>query len=48
MKGTKGISLNTVLGVAAGAAIAVFLINRFTDAGLAGFGKPAPSTNSSR
>jgi hypothetical protein len=48
MKGSKGISMNTVLGVAAGAAVAIFLINRFTDAGLGGFGRPAPGSSAVR
>jgi len=32
--------MNKALIVAAGVALAVFVINRFTDSGLANFGKP--------
>jgi hypothetical protein len=40
MKKSKGIDLMTVLGIAAGVAVGVFAINRFTEAGLSGFGRP--------
>lgn len=35
---SKSISLMTVLSVAAGVAVAIAAINRFTDKGLSGFG----------
>jgi hypothetical protein len=37
---SKGINLMSVLGVAAGVAVAIFAVNRFTDTGIAGFGLP--------
>lgn len=43
MKVAKGINLNTVLMVAGGVVVGVFLINRFTESGLAGFGKAPPA-----
>lgn len=39
----KGINLKMVLGIAAGVAVGVFAINRFTETGLSGFGKPPPA-----
>lgn len=34
----KAPSMSTIVGVAAGVALAVYLLNRFTDGGLSGFG----------
>lgn len=41
MKASKGINLMTILGVAAGVAVGVFVLNRFVDGGLMKFGEPA-------
>lgn len=40
----KAPSISTIVGVAAGVALAVYLLNRFTDDGLTMFGKQAPAT----
>jgi hypothetical protein len=36
-------TINKALVVAGGVALAVFLLNRFTQGGLASFGKPTPT-----
>jgi hypothetical protein len=36
-------TINKALVIAAGVALAVFALNRFTAGGLANFGKPAPT-----
>lgn len=43
MKTPKGFNLSTIAMIAAGVAAGVWAINRFTDSGLASFGKAPPA-----